>query len=351
MKSRNFLLIVVTLCTLSLVIAGTVHTQVVIQKQDIANVFSPGLSFYSTAGFEGVYNIGKTGGPNVYDFSFITLANPYTANNYAVTALPLLMGRYPSAAFTFGSSPTTIEKNPVFLMTGDTMLVLGNATLTPSVRFKHNVPYDLVAVFPSVYGASFSRTITEYDTTFNPGGSVFSTNTSSSLEVTTVDGWGTLKFAGKEFNCIRIRKDHTAHGDKEFIYMTKEGAILLFGNVSAASPDTGSVHGGGQLLFPTSLTGVDQRRDPLPASFGLAQNYPNPFNPTTTIQFTVADRQSTILKVYDLLGREMATLVNEVKDPGTYSVQFDAARLVSGVYYYRLSSGARVETRQMLLVK
>lgn len=98
------------------------------------------------------------------------------------------------------------------------------------------------------------------------------------------------------------------------------------------------------------------RRNPVKSSWrpltpGDEDSNPNSFNPTTTIQFTVADRQSTILKVYDLLGREMATLVNEVKDPGTYNVQFDAARLVSGVYYCRLSSGGRVETRQMLLVK
>ena len=87
------------------------------------------------------------------------------------------------------------------------------------------------------------------------------------------------------------------------------------------------------------------------SSFRLGQNYPNPFNPTTMIQFTIVERQFTLLTVYDLLGRELATLVNEVKEPGTYTVQFAGAPLASGVYYYRLRAGGQVATREMLLIR
>ena len=81
------------------------------------------------------------------------------------------------------------------------------------------------------------------------------------------------------------------------------------------------------------------------------QNYPNPFNPVTNFQFSIVNRQLAILKVYDVLGREVATLVNEVKQPGTYTVQWNASGVASGLYIYRLMSGGFVETRRMLLIK
>ena len=94
----------------------------------------------------------------------------------------------------------------------------------------------------------------------------------------------------------------------------------------------------------------------VPVGFELYDNYPNPFNPTTKIQFSIADRQLTIVKVYDVLGREVVTLVNEVKEPGTYTVEFsakggDGSNLASGVYFYRLQAGSFVETKKLLLLK
>lgn len=85
--------------------------------------------------------------------------------------------------------------------------------------------------------------------------------------------------------------------------------------------------------------------------FGLRQNYPNPFNPTTKIQYSIVNRQLTIVKVYDVLGQEVATLVNEVKGPGTYTVEFDGSNLASGVYLYRIQAGTFVRTRKLLLLK
>jgi hypothetical protein len=89
----------------------------------------------------------------------------------------------------------------------------------------------------------------------------------------------------------------------------------------------------------------------LPRSTQLYPNYPNPFNPTTKIQFTIVNRQLTIVNVYDLVGRVVATLVNEVKEPGTYTVQFDGSKLASGVYYCRLQAGELSITHTMLLMR
>ena len=88
-----------------------------------------------------------------------------------------------------------------------------------------------------------------------------------------------------------------------------------------------------------------------PKLFHLSQNYPNPFNPVTSFQFTIDKCQLTILKVYDLLGQEVATLVNEVKQPGDYSVRFDASTLASGIYFYRLMAGGYVAVKKLVVMK
>jgi photosystem II stability/assembly factor-like uncharacterized protein len=98
---------------------------------------------------------------------------------------------------------------------------------------------------------------------------------------------------------------------------------------------------------------------PLPATFSLEQNYPNPFNPSTKIKYNVPgiianeayQSQLVTLKVFDVLGNESATLVNEQKLSGTYEVEFDARGLTSGVYFYQLRAGSFIETKKMLLLK
>jgi hypothetical protein len=86
-------------------------------------------------------------------------------------------------------------------------------------------------------------------------------------------------------------------------------------------------------------------------SYTLAQNYPNPFNPTTTIQYALANAGNVSLKIYDILGREVATLVNGRQSAGEYAATFNAAKLASGIYFYRLQAGDFVETKKMMLVK
>ncbi len=100
--------------------------------------------------------------------------------------------------------------------------------------------------------------------------------------------------------------------------------------------------------FFIATTGVDEQKE---FNFALAQNYPNPFNPTTSIEYQVASIEKVSIKVYDILGREITTLVNEVKSPGTYEVKFDGSNLSSGTYFYRLSSGNFTQIKKMLLVK
>ncbi len=100
------------------------------------------------------------------------------------------------------------------------------------------------------------------------------------------------------------------------------------------------------------VTGVSGVRDlSSSSSFQLDQNYPNPFNPTTTINFSVSTTEKVVLKVYDVLGREISTLVNKEMSAGNHRILFDGSKLSSGMYVYRLEAGKYIETKKMLLVK
>ncbi len=127
--------------------------------------------------------------------------------------------------------------------------------------------------------------------------------------------------------------------------------------------------------MPTSVENESEKN--IPTKYSLEQNYPNPFNPTTIINYSVPfaisnpneasgvksqgishapsrgrnDVANVSLKVYDILGREVATLVNKKQAPGNYSVKFDVSNLSSGIYFYRLTAGDFVVTKKMILMK
>jgi hypothetical protein len=128
---------------------------------------------------------------------------------------------------------------------------------------------------------------------------------------------------------------------------------------AGSKPDIGAC----ENLLGGPMTSVDERSKALPSRFALEQNYPNPFNPTTTINYSLPSPShykaegrvgvgyTTTIKVYDLLGREVATLVDEHKPAGEHNVAFDGSRLPSGVYLYRLQAGGLVQTKKCILLE
>jgi hypothetical protein len=112
----------------------------------------------------------------------------------------------------------------------------------------------------------------------------------------------------------------------------------------------------------SEIIGVQNISTEVPSAYSLKQNYPNPFNPTTKIKFDIAKFPSfggvpagrggfVTLKIFDALGREVETLVNESLQPGTYETTFDGSKLNSGVYFYKLMTDGFTETKKMLLIK
>jgi hypothetical protein len=128
-------------------------------------------------------------------------------------------------------------------------------------------------------------------------------------------------------------------------------ALKTYGWKAAASNAYGSSDLSSEFRFRTgSATFAEQTGAP-PTEYMLAQNYPNPFNPVTTIQFALPQEGHTVLRVYDLLGREVTVLVNESLAAGRYTVQFNASELSSGTYVYTLTSGGMRLSKRMVLLR
>lgn len=129
------------------------------------------------------------------------------------------------------------------------------------------------------------------------------------------------------------------------------------GTISLGKTEAGSVSGSSNsgMLWRCRLsdfiTSVKVGAENIPTKFSLQQNYPNPFNPSTTISFAVPSRSLVSLKVFDILGREVSTIVSGELQAGSYTRQWNAANMASGVYFYRLQAGSFTETKKLLLLK
>lgn len=126
--------------------------------------------------------------------------------------------------------------------------------------------------------------------------------------------------------------------------------VLAFAGKTAKRLFAGT-YGNGVLIDRQSTTSVLSFDVTQPIGFSLSSNYPNPFNPITTISYQLPNKGYVTLKVFDVLGREVAILVNSVEEPGFKSVNFDAHELPSGIYYYRIQAGSYIETKKLVLIK
>jgi hypothetical protein len=108
---------------------------------------------------------------------------------------------------------------------------------------------------------------------------------------------------------------------------------------------------GEMIILTNSPVGIINYSSEIPGEYSLEQNYPNPFNPVTKIKYSLPESGFVTLRIYDIMGREVITLIKEAQNAGIYEASFDAADLTSGIYYYILSSGTFTETKKMMLIK
>jgi hypothetical protein len=142
------------------------------------------------------------------------------------------------------------------------------------------------------------------------------------------------------------------HGQSSIVYGSNTSLYVGTGADLCAATITvnGAFSGGG--TFCNSPVEVETEKDlGIPKDFSLSQNYPNPFNPSTTISFAIPSQEFVTLKVFDILGRQAEVLINNLKAPGYYKINFNAGALPSGTYIYEINAGNFNETKKMILLK
>jgi len=146
----------------------------------------------------------------------------------------------------------------------------------------------------------------------------------------------------------------TTNGGATWTQQTS-GTIYTLNDVSFTDALTGTAVGDWGRILRTTNGGVsfveEEAIDEIPTNYNLNQNYPNPFNPSTKIRYSVPQSSNVVIKVFDILGSEIETLVNEEKTVGTYELTWYAESLPSGIYFYRLQAGSFIETKKMVLIK
>jgi endoglucanase len=249
----------------------------------------------------------------------------------------------------------------------DNIIVVGTPTWSQDVDTASRNPlqYSNIAYTLHFYAATHKQALRNKATTaINNGIALFVTE------------WGTCEATGTGFldsveveNWMTFMETNKLSWCNWSVADKVETSAALKPNVdsngswsdSSLTPSGFLVRGKIRHYNDTTATDIEGNRE-VPLNFDLKQNYPNPFNPGTKIKYSLApnraarggvpeEQELVVLKVFNMLGKEVALLVNEEKGPGTYTVDFNAANLPSGVYFYELRKGSSVETRKMILMK
>jgi hypothetical protein len=356
---------------------------ITIDTNDVKYMFAAGKTIlYHNDSLTTSASIGAPGGPAAWNFSSLVTNAVETKRSMSVASTPYAAA-FPQATNVFrdsalsysfwyaGLGATVTLKGTgyyYYSLNGDLLNLgrqgagngfLGNLT-TPipaqgqwifsPAALEYKLPLQLSKSWNSDFAESISGTYS-----FGPFPSAFGPIVTTHSIRYTVDAYGTLTLPGSlTQEALRIRKIDIFSGSStgaraEYIFLAKNGALVQL-TVLDTSATSGTV--AVTSIQWTNPTPTDVRTTAeVPAAFGLDQNYPNPFNPTTVVSYQLPVESAVRLVVYDMLGREVAVLVNEQKSAGSYTVQFNAATMASGIYLYRLTAGAYVQTRRMVLVK
>ena len=158
-------------------------------------------------------------------------------------------------------------------------------------------------------------------------------------------------YSGTTYNYVMATTGGIGSGPTSFTYSSgsTSGANWYYYTTNTAGDSIVYYLVRAYVSFPA--TGVRTTVELTPSAFALEQNYPNPFNPSTAIRFELPERSFVTLKVYDMVGREVATLVNGIRDAGSHEVTFDASGCPSGIYFYRIATDKFVETKKLAVIK
>lgn len=228
-------------------------------------------------------------------------------------------------------------------------------------EFLNKAVYSPAQVFyplPFTYNSQWNSSFTITNTSYYNGIPLFNT-IANHTETVAVDAWGNMTMpGGAVLQALRVRSDdiYTSPSPPFYRRVISYSFITKFGDkvdvtaIDTTAPNSGIIGTDGVAWRIVGPVGVEDE-DQIPTEYSLSQNYPNPFNPSTAIRFSILTSEFVTLKVFDVLGKEVATLVNEEKPAGIYEVNFNASQLTSGVYLYTINAGSFIETKKLTLIK
>ncbi len=347
---------------LALLIAQTGYGQITIQETDVAQFWVANTTIKLYSDTSRYVNVGKTGGSNVYDFSTLGFPDSEKYTLYPSSQIPQLAVRFNPSSLVWGASIQSIVSSPVYQFTDTSFSELASVSIYPDSQM---YTYEMIPLlqFPASYNLQWSRpsgVASEiFDSTYVHNTLTYLSTVNGGPKNYTVDGYGTLMVKGQSYQCLRVKELDSASTDYyRFSYFTKEG-VSIFIDSDQNQSDTGRVKVVDvYFLHATGVATLVSNKEPTPENFSIMQNYPNPFNPLTVINYEIPQLSNVTLVIYDILGRQVESLVNEEKAPGKYQATFDASGLPSGVYFYRLSAGSLTgqagtftQVKKMILMK
>jgi len=342
-------------CVLGILFTQFSFGQITIQKTDVQQYWMPNSAIKLISDTSQYVNVGKTGGPNVYDFSSLHFPDTSAMTIYSASQVPQLVDRFNPSCIFWSSSLQTLSNIPLLLFTDTSFVSVANVSIYPDSQvYSYSIPNEVTLKFPTSYGQQWITTGEGLgiDSTYVNNELVNVSTGWNHAESYVVDGFGTLIVGGKSYDCLRTRSlepdQYTYQG---FNYFTKEGIAIIIDSRKNKN-DTGTVKVGGVTIISGSTVTLVSDNRTRPDAFSLSQNFPNPFNPSTIIRFTVPSTGRAVLKIFNVLGQEVATLFdgNAVADE-YHQATFDASRLASGVYFSRLESNGKMQVKKMLLMK
>lgn len=337
-----------------LIFSCTIFPQITITNADINNVFAIGNST-TIHSYEGTtFNIGSAGGGNTWDFTGLQSTETFNLLSVNPTTTSHI-GEFTGANIAtynqevYNGFPSEVWS---YLSVNGTLSNMGQAITSSSLpgdlfTIKNN-PASIEIQLPMTYNSSWTQSYTS--TQYYNGTPLSSINVSINI---VVDAYGTMTLpGGASFEALRIRESMTASGNTSVSYsfLAKNGANVT---VSATDPNppTSGIIDIDWYDWNTPFTTDVEKISELPKDFSLGQNYPNPFNPSTKIEYSIPEASFVQLKVYDILGNEVAELINGEQSAGTYKADFSGSDLASGLYIAQLRAGNYTKTIKMSLLK
>jgi protocatechuate 3,4-dioxygenase beta subunit len=272
---------------------------------------------------------GSKTGPRKYNAITDSLGNYSMTNlvpgNYILLAIP--QGDYLPTFFKYDGTQTLLWKN------ADSVIVDSNSLVT-GINFT-------VMDEPDSGAATVSGNVTDNQGNPMVGVIVFATDQNRSIF-----SFGITDQKGNYTICGLIPGSYTITSDSYDYTSSSSSSATL--NYSTADSTTATAS---FILTPETVTGIVSSTPAVIQNYTLYQNYPNPFNPSTTISYFVPSAGKVVLKIYNILGDEVTTLVNGEQEAGTHRIVFNAANLASGVYFYQIRAGNFVATKKLILLK